>query len=76
MHPPTVLFRVYTPRSLVTFDGREGSEGRILLAIGGIVFDVTAGRNFYGPRRSFLSFSFTLLVIGVSGVSKTESEIF
>ena len=51
MHPPTVLFRVYTSRSLERFDGR--TEGRILLAIGGIVFDVTAGRNFYGPRKDF-----------------------
>lgn len=58
MHPPTVLFRVYTPKSLVRFDGREGSEGRILLAIGGVVFDVSAGRSFYGPGRSFFFFPF------------------
>jgi hypothetical protein len=60
----------------VRFDGQEGSEGRILLAIGGIVFDVTAGRNFYGPRRSLFPFFLLLLVIGVSTVSKTESEFF
>lgn len=46
-HPPTVLYKVYTPKTLEPFNGRDG--GRILLAINGTVFDVTAGRNFYGP---------------------------
>ena len=46
-HPPTVLFKTYTPKTLAPFDGKN--SGRILLAINGIVFDVTAGRNFYGP---------------------------
>jgi predicted heme/steroid binding protein len=46
-HPPTVLFTNYTPQTLARFSGRDG--GRILLAIDGIVFDVSAGRNFYGP---------------------------
>ena len=46
-HPPTVLFKTYTPKTLEPFNGKDG--GRILLAINGIVFDVTAGRNFYGP---------------------------
>jgi cytochrome b involved in lipid metabolism len=44
-----VLFKTYTPKTLVPFDGNDG--GRILLAINGIVFDVTAGRNFYGPSE-------------------------
>jgi membrane-associated progesterone receptor component len=46
-HAPTVLFQTYTPKTLVPFDGKD--NGRILLAINGIVFDVTAGRSFYGP---------------------------
>jgi predicted heme/steroid binding protein len=46
-HPPTLLFTTYTPRTLEPFDGKDG--GRILLAIDGTVFDVTAGRTFYGP---------------------------
>lgn len=46
-HPPTVLYRIYTPKTLEPFSGKDG--GRILLAINGTVFDVTAGRNFYGP---------------------------
>ena len=46
-HAPTVLFQTYTPKTLVPFNGKD--SGRILLAINGVVFDVTAGRNFYGP---------------------------
>lgn len=49
-HPPTVLFMTYTPKTLVKYDGKDG--GRILLAIQGRVFDVTPGRNFYGPGES------------------------
>ena len=49
-HPPTLLFPTYTPKTLEPFSGRDG--GRILLAIAGTVFDVTAGRNFYGPGAS------------------------
>lgn len=48
-HPPTLLFKTYTPKTLVPFDGKDG--GRILLAIKGKVFDVTAGRSFYGPGQ-------------------------
>jgi len=63
-HPPTMLYKVstspslhfialtvlhqtYTPRSLAPFNG--ANDQRILLAIKGIVFDVSRGRNFYGP---------------------------
>lgn len=48
-HPPTMLYKIYTPKTLEPFNGRDGA--RILLAIDGIVFDVTAGRNFYGPGK-------------------------
>lgn len=53
-HPPTVLFKTYNPKTLEPFNGKDG--GRILLAISGTVYDVTAGRNFYGPstRLCFL----------------------
>jgi membrane-associated progesterone receptor component len=46
-HAPALLFQTYTPRTLEKYGGHDG--GRILLAIAGTVFDVTAGRNFYGP---------------------------
>lgn len=51
-HPPTVMFRTYTPKTLAPHNGLDG--GRILLAINGTVFDVTAGRNFYGPSMNKL----------------------
>ncbi|KAF8966065.1 cytochrome b5-like heme/steroid binding domain-containing protein [Flammula alnicola] len=54
-HPPTVLYRIYTPKTLEPFSGLDG--GRILLAINGIVFDVTAGRNFYGPNGMYGNFA-------------------
>lgn len=46
-HPPTILYKTYTPKTLAPFDGKDG--GRILLAIKGKVFDVSGGRSFYGP---------------------------
>jgi len=46
-HAPALLFQTYTPLTLTKFSGNDG--GRILLAIAGTVFDVTAGRGFYGP---------------------------
>ncbi|KAG5634319.1 hypothetical protein H0H81_002424 [Sphagnurus paluster] len=54
-HPPTVLFKTFTPKMLEPFNGKDG--GRILLAINGIVFDVTAGRNFYGPNGMYGNFA-------------------
>ncbi|KAF8151733.1 cytochrome b5-like heme/steroid binding domain-containing protein [Crassisporium funariophilum] len=54
-HPPTVLYKVYTPKTLEPFSGLDG--GRILLAINGVVFDVTAGRNFYGPNGMYGNFA-------------------
>lgn len=48
-HPPTLLFTTYTPKTLEPFSGRNDSNGRILLNIKGTVFDVSAGRSFYGP---------------------------
>ncbi|THH03897.1 hypothetical protein EW146_g10321 [Bondarzewia mesenterica] len=54
-HPPTLLFTTYTTKTLLPFDGVNG--GRILLAIAGTVFDVTAGRNFYGPDGMYGNFA-------------------
>ncbi|KAG7085698.1 hypothetical protein E1B28_003243 [Marasmius oreades] len=54
-HPPTVLFKTYTPKTLEPFNGVDSQ--RILLAINGIVFDVSAGRNFYGPNGMYGNFA-------------------
>jgi membrane-associated progesterone receptor component len=54
-HPHTTVWRSFTPLELRQFDGRDGE--RILFAIKGKVYDVTAGRSFYGPGELNLSLS-------------------
>jgi membrane-associated progesterone receptor component len=54
-HPPTILFKKYSPNTLEPFSGKDG--GRILLAIDRKVFDVTAGRSFYGPGSYLFHYS-------------------
>jgi membrane-associated progesterone receptor component len=54
-HPATVLYKVYTPTTLEPFHGKDG--GRILLAISGVVYDVSAGANFYGPGGMYGNFA-------------------
>lgn len=49
-HPEVMIFKNYTPLDLLPFDGL-GKEGRILMAVNGSIYDVTRGRNFYGPGR-------------------------
>ena len=61
-HPPTLLYQVYTPKTLAPFNGEDGK--RILLAIKGVVYDVTAGRNFYGPSTCSLSLCVSVLEEG------------
>ncbi|CED83115.1 Putative steroid membrane receptor Hpr6.6/25-Dx [Phaffia rhodozyma] len=51
-----LLLRTYTPKELAPFDGTQ-SDGRILLAIDRKVFDVTAGRTFYGPDGPYGNFA-------------------
>lgn len=46
-HPKCTVWKRYTPKTLEPFSGRDG--GQILLAIDRKIFDVTNGRNFYGP---------------------------
>jgi hypothetical protein len=47
-HPEVMVFKNYTPLDLLPYDGL-GKEGRILMAVNGSIYDVTRGRNFYGP---------------------------
>lgn len=47
--PDPVVFRTFTPTTLLPFNGLEGAP--VYLAVRGRVFDVSSGRNFYGPVR-------------------------
>lgn len=60
-HPESTEWCKYTPRTLALYDGttpeQDGKEPRILLAINGNVFDVSKGRNFYGPKGAYGNFA-------------------
>jgi membrane-associated progesterone receptor component len=45
--PAPVVFRTFTPSTLLPFNGTDGAP--VYLAVRGRVFDVTPGRHFYGP---------------------------
>ena len=47
-HPETTIFREYTPMQLREYDGRT-PQTKIYMGVCGKVYDVTRGRNFYGP---------------------------
>ncbi|KAI7906177.1 cytochrome b5 [Cokeromyces recurvatus] len=55
-HPEVILFKNYTPLELLPFDG-NGKDGRILIAVNGSIYDVTRGRNFYGPGGPYANFA-------------------
>ncbi|KAI0018339.1 cytochrome b5-like heme/steroid binding domain-containing protein [Xylariomycetidae sp. FL0641] len=53
--PPAVVFRTFTPRTLLPNNGLDGKP--VYLAVRGRVFDVTSGRNFYGPGGPYENFA-------------------
>jgi membrane-associated progesterone receptor component len=46
-HPEVLVFKNYTPADLLPYNGQN--DTRILMGVNGSVYDVTQGRNFYGP---------------------------
>jgi len=69
-HPPAILYQTYTPKTLAKYDGKD--NGRILLAIKGLVFDVTAGRNFYGPGKKTELLIFVCPIFRVQPTSRRD----
>lgn len=53
--PPAAVFTVFTPPQLLPYNGADGKP--VYLAVRGQVFDVTPGRNFYGPGGPYQNFA-------------------
>jgi len=53
--PPATVFKTFTPRTLLPYNGTNDMP--VYLAVRGKVFDVTAGRNFYGPGGPYANFA-------------------
>jgi membrane-associated progesterone receptor component len=53
--PEPLVFKTFTPRTLKPFNGTD--DPRVLLAVQGKVFDVTAGKSFYGPGGPYANFA-------------------
>ncbi|KAL0471713.1 cytochrome b5-like heme/steroid binding domain-containing protein [Neurospora intermedia] len=52
---PAVVFQTFTPRTLLPYNGEKDMP--VYLAVRGRVFDVTRGRNFYGPGGPYANFA-------------------
>ncbi|CAG8439224.1 7432_t:CDS:2 [Ambispora leptoticha] len=55
-HPEVTVFREYTPKQLREFDGST-LQTKIYMGVCGKVYDVTKGRNFYGPDGPYGNFA-------------------
>lgn len=53
--PEPILFKTYTPPELLPNNGENGNP--VYLGIRGRVFDVSSGRNFYGPGGPYANFA-------------------
>lgn len=49
-----IVFQDYTPRQLAKFNGVD--DDRVYLAVSGSVYDVSAGKTFYGPNGPYRNF--------------------
>lgn len=53
--PPATVFKTYTPPELKPYNGEANMP--VYLAVRGRIFDVTPGRNFYGPGGPYENFA-------------------
>lgn len=53
--PAPTVFQTFTPSTLLPFSGKENAP--VYLAVRGKVFDVTPGKNFYGPNGPYANFA-------------------
>ncbi|KAI2618922.1 cytochrome b5 [Hypoxylon sp. NC1633] len=52
---PAIVFKTFTPRTLLPYNGLNNMP--VYLSVRGRVFDVTSGRNFYGPGGPYENFA-------------------
>jgi membrane-associated progesterone receptor component len=50
-----LVFKTYTPTTLAKYNGTD--DPRVLIAVLGKVYDVTAGKSFYGPGGPYANFA-------------------
>jgi membrane-associated progesterone receptor component len=53
--PPPTVFRTFTPQTLLPYNGENNMP--VYLSVRGRIFDVTSGRNFYGPGGPYANFA-------------------
>jgi len=53
--PPPIVFRTFTPPALRPYNGTHDTP--VYLSVRGRVFDVSPGRNFYGPGGPYENFA-------------------
>jgi len=53
--PAPIVFQTYTPRTLLKYGGKDNAP--VYLAVRGKVYDVSSGRNFYGPGGPYENFA-------------------
>ena len=53
--PPPVIFQTFTPRTLLKYNGENDQP--VYLAAKTKVYDVTPGKNFYGPGGPYENFA-------------------
>ncbi|XVF48241.1 hypothetical protein PTKIN_Ptkin03bG0174200 [Pterospermum kingtungense] len=63
-----------TPQQLSQFNGSEPSKP-IYLAINGRVYDVTAGKSFYGPGGDYALFAGKDASRALAKMSKNEEDV-
>ncbi|XP_039131639.1 probable steroid-binding protein 3 [Dioscorea cayenensis subsp. rotundata] len=65
----------FTAEQLQAFNGSDPVEKPIYVAIRGKVYDVTSGRNFYGPGGPYAVFAGREASRALAKMSKNEEDV-